>query len=115
MLFATAVDPQVPTTVANPIRDHIVEIAMGNRVVMNGIQMGTAVSANPIGVYETWSYPVSLIGSRQRQWHSFNLGEFLWAETLWSLVPLLSMLTLLFLFIVRSLPRVSDASRTYIR
>ena len=103
MLLATAVDPQVPTAVANPLKDHIWKLSTGERLIMNDIQMASPVSANPIGAYETWGYPASSISSEQRQWHAFNLGEFLWAGSLWSLAPLALMLGIVVLFIVRSL------------
>ena len=103
MLLATAVDPQVPTAVANPLKDHIWKLSTGERLIMNDIQMASPVSANPIGAYETWGYPASSISSEQRQWHAFNLGEFLWAGSLCRLAPLALMLGIVVLFIVRSL------------
>lgn len=103
MLLATAVDPQVPTAVANPLKDHILKLSMGERLTMNGIQMESPVSVNPIGAYETWGNPANFISSKQRQWHSFNLGEFLWPGSLWSLAPLMFMIGIVFLSVVRPL------------
>jgi hypothetical protein len=101
MLLATAVDPQVPSAVAHPL-DHVLKLAMGERLIMNGIKMESPVSVNPIGAYETWGDPANSISLEQRQWHSFNLGEFLWPGSLWSLAPLMFMVGSLFLSIARS-------------
>jgi hypothetical protein len=103
MLLSTGVDPQVPSAVANPLQDHILKLSTGERLMMNGIQMAGPVSVNPIGAYETWGYPATLISSEQRRWHSFNLGEFLWAGSLWSLAPLAFVIGIVFPSIVRSL------------
>ena len=48
------------------------------------------VSVNPIGVYEGMlefhHYPPQ---SHETRWNSFNLGEFIWPMSRWSLLPLL--------------------------
>ncbi len=47
------------------------------------------VSVNPIGIYEgLFTYAFYPPKSVQCQWASFNVGEFLWAESRWSLLPL---------------------------
>lgn len=88
MLIATAVDPQVPIAVGNPLKDHILKLAMGERLSMNGIFFESVVSANPIGIYESWANPARFVTPEARQWHSFNLGEFFWPSSWWSLTPL---------------------------
>jgi hypothetical protein len=103
MLLATAVDPQVPTAVPNPLKDYILKLSMGHKLIMNSIQIVGPVSVNPIGVYERWGHPANFIGLEPRQWHSFNLGEFLWPGSLWSLAPLMFMIGAVFLSVVRSL------------
>ena len=109
MLLVTAVDPQVPTAVKNPLKDYILKLSMGDRLVMSGVSMEGPVSVNPIGVYETWGYPANSISRTLRQWHSFNLGEFLWPGSLLSLAPLIFMIGILFFCVLRSLrpPRES--------
>jgi hypothetical protein len=47
------------------------------------------VSANPMGMYEGWMYRGYGPGSRQARWNSFNVGELLFPQSRWSLVPLL--------------------------
>ena len=47
------------------------------------------VSANPMGMYEGWMYRDHGPGSRQARWNSFNVGEFLFPRSRWSLGPLL--------------------------
>jgi hypothetical protein len=101
MLTATAVDPQVPIAVANPVKDHILKLAMGERLSMNGIFFESPVSANPIGIYETWGYPANFVAPVARQWHSFNLGEFFWPGSWWSLSPLLFLIGMGFFSVVR--------------
>lgn len=53
------------------------------------------VSVNPIGVYEGWMYRVFPPHSSQAKWNSFNIGEFLFEQSRWSLVPLLIMVGLM--------------------
>jgi hypothetical protein len=47
------------------------------------------VSVNPIGVYEGMFYQIYTHEDRRTAWNSFNLGEFLWPESRWSLLPLM--------------------------
>jgi hypothetical protein len=47
------------------------------------------VSANPMGVYEGWMYRVFPIHSAQTDRNSFNVGEFLFGRSRWSLSPFL--------------------------
>ncbi len=48
------------------------------------------VSINPVGVYDgLLGFGNFEIHSRQAMWNSCNLGEFLWPQSRWSLVPLL--------------------------
>ena len=47
------------------------------------------VSVNPIGIYEgLFEYRLFPPGSPQCRWASFNIGEFLWPNSRWSLLPL---------------------------
>jgi hypothetical protein len=92
MLLITAVDPQVPSSIGNPLRDHILALAQGKKLVINGIVLPGPISANPLGVYETWDRPQTFVSGDQRRWHSFNLGEFLREGSFWSLLPLVTLL-----------------------
>ncbi|MEA3186827.1 MAG: hypothetical protein QOD99_657 [Chthoniobacter sp.] len=47
------------------------------------------VSVNPIGIYEGGYYRLFHSHSIATQWASFNVGEFLFPESQWSLAPLL--------------------------
>ncbi|MDB6151730.1 MAG: hypothetical protein JWL90_183, partial [Chthoniobacteraceae bacterium] len=48
------------------------------------------VSVNPIGIYEgLFTYVFYPPHSPQCQWASFNVGEFIWPRSRWSLLPLL--------------------------
>jgi len=47
------------------------------------------VSANPIGIYEGGYGFIFPLGTRQAQWNSFNLGEFIFPQSRLSLLPLL--------------------------
>lgn len=101
MLMATAVDPQPTWMVQNPLIQYTLPLLRGETMMLSKID-GTPlipliqgpVSANPIGVYESWVYPVSQPGSIQQQWNSFNLGEFFWPGSLISLLPLVCFLVL---------------------
>jgi len=53
------------------------------------------VSVNPMGVYEGWMYRVFPPHSPQVRWNSFNIGEFFFEQSRWSLAPLLTMVVLL--------------------
>lgn len=88
MLLVTAVDPQPPTAVMNPLKDHILVLAGGKNAVINGIQVTGPVSANPMGNFESWDHPERSLTPAQRLWNSFNVGEFLWPGSFLSLAPL---------------------------
>jgi hypothetical protein len=47
------------------------------------------VSVNPVGVFEgMFEYDFFPAGSPPTRWASFNVGEFLWPDSRWSLLPL---------------------------
>ena len=93
MLLITAVDPQVPTPIQNPLHDYVLRLVLGGRLEVNGIKIEGPVSANPIGVYESWDRPAGAVNPAQRRWHSFNLGEFIWPNSRWSLIPLIILIS----------------------
>jgi len=53
------------------------------------------VSVNTMGVYEGWMYRVFPPHSSQARWNAFNIGEFFFEQSRWSLAPLLIMVALL--------------------
>jgi hypothetical protein len=53
------------------------------------------VSVNPTGVCEGGYYSLFDAGSPQARWNSFNVGEFWFPESRWSVVPLLALTGLL--------------------
>jgi hypothetical protein len=92
MLLATAVDPQPPADVQNPLTQYILPLLRGEGFILHTFGdaiINGAVSANPMGVHESWFYPVFHPGIVQREWNSFNLGEFIGPGSLISLLPLL--------------------------
>lgn len=98
MLLATVVDPQPTWMIQNPLTQYTLPLLRGATMTLGKIDgsplsplIQGPVSANPVGVYESWVYPVSGPGTIQQQWHSFNLGEFIWPGSLMSLVPLLTL------------------------
>ena len=64
------------------------------------------VSANPMGIYEGWMFRTFGPGSKEVRWNSFNLGEFLFPESRWSLGPLLLLQFLLCGLAVRAARRL---------
>jgi hypothetical protein len=48
------------------------------------------MSVNPTGMYEGWFYRIFPSHSPQAQMNSFNFGEFIFPNSLWSLAPLLA-------------------------
>jgi len=89
MLLATAVDPQSPVTIQNPLMEYVLPRVLTKTlypVILNppgrGLIQGP-VSANPIGIYGSYFHPVFHDGIMQRQWNSFNLGEFFWPDGNW--------------------------------
>ncbi|MCZ6624008.1 MAG: hypothetical protein O7B35_07230 [Deltaproteobacteria bacterium] len=104
MLLATAVAPRFPQGIPNPMGQYILPLLLGEKIQLNlshpsGEGFGEElhegpVSANPIGVYESPFRRVYEPGSMQDRWNSFNLGEFLWPASLFSLLPLLCFLGL---------------------
>lgn len=94
MLLVTVVDPQPVPGFQNPLMDYILPLLRGRTIFLRNIPVEGPVSTNPIGVYETWFSPVFPPTTVQRQWNSFNLGEFFWPGSLMSLVPLVCVLIL---------------------
>lgn len=104
MLLTTAVDPQSPLGNAltlpetpswryNPLTQYEVPLFLTGHssVLANTPFMAITgpVSANITGVYEGRIGQIFPVPSLQTRWNSFNVGEFLWPESRWSLFPLL--------------------------
>jgi hypothetical protein len=106
IFLITTVDPQIPSNTENPLYHHVLPLAQGDIFVWNGINIEGPVSANPIGVFEGWNRPATGITAAQRRWHSFNLGEFIWQGSFWSLTPLMTFLGIGFFSVSRQLRRV---------
>lgn len=82
VLAATAADPQIPQQVEHPMLESVLPGFLGT----------DPVSRNPEGVYEAVAYDVFPPGSVPARWNAFNLGEFLWPHSTWSLAPLVALL-----------------------
>jgi len=59
------------------------------------------VSVNPTGVCEGGYYNLFDPGSEQARWNSFNVGEFWFPESRWSVAPLLGLVGLLGVWLAR--------------
>ena len=70
------------------------------------------VSVNPIGVYEGWMYRVFPPHSPQVRWNSFNVGEFLFKQSRWSLMPLLVVAGFLVVIAVRMAIKLDNVTAT---
>jgi hypothetical protein len=69
------------------------------------------VSVNPTGVCEGCYYNLFDPGSPQARWNSFNVGEFWFPGSRWSVVPLLGLVALLGVGLAREAGRVRGISR----
>jgi hypothetical protein len=69
------------------------------------------VSVNPVGVYDgLLGFGIFPMGSEQSNWSSFNLGEFVFPRSRWSLLPLVLVASGLLAFAMRH-ARAIDAER----
>jgi hypothetical protein len=69
------------------------------------------VSVNPTGVCEGGYYSLFDAGSPQARWNSFNVGEFWFPESRWSVVPLLALVGLLGAGLAREAARAGARAR----
>ena len=88
-LLGTATDPQVHNHFERPLGGHALEIFLGREIPLSPPDLRDPVARNPAGVYEPYAYEVFPPGSPPTQWNSFNLGEWLFPQSRWSLLPLL--------------------------
>ena len=100
-LLGTAVDPQPPVDIKRPFTEYLLPLAQGEEVQSGRATISGVVSANPIGVYESFYYRVFRRGSEEVKWNAFNVGEFLWPDSRVSLVPLLVVLAVAVAVLVR--------------
>jgi hypothetical protein len=69
------------------------------------------VSVNPTGVCEGGYYSLFDAGSTQARWNSFNVGEFWFPESRWSVLPLLALVALLSVGLARESARSAAPRR----
>jgi len=69
------------------------------------------VSVNPTGVCEGGYYSLFDAGSTQARWNSFNVGEFWFPESRWSVAPLLALVALLGAGLAREAAREGERNR----
>jgi hypothetical protein len=67
------------------------------------------VSANQLGAYETFNFSHYPPRSREAQWNSFNIGEFIFPQSRWSLVPLLVVWGALIVWAIRKARKLQKA------
>jgi len=60
---------------------------------------------------ESWDFPSASLTLDQRKWQSFNLGEFLWQGSFWSLAPLAMILSFGLIGVWRILGQTEKNSR----
>jgi hypothetical protein len=104
ILLTTAVDPQSalgnavtipgkPSWQYNPLTEYELPLFLTSQApVLANTRMAAIrgpVSANVMGSYEGWFGRLFPGESVPARWNSFNVGEFLFPESRWSLVPLL--------------------------
>jgi hypothetical protein len=111
MLVGTAVDPLVPSTVSYPLGYHARILSETEKLERNGVQFDGPLSASPIGMHESWDFPAASLTLDQRKWQSFNLGEFVWQGSFWSLAPLVMILSLGLIGIWRILGKMEKIAR----
>jgi len=95
--IATAVDPQPPDSVMNPIRDYALPLLLAGEVPQNRPvpdwlrQLYTGhVAVNRVAADEALPFKRHAVGSPASEWASFNLGEAVFAQGHWSsLLPVL--------------------------
>jgi hypothetical protein len=69
------------------------------------------VSVNPTGVCEGGYYSLFDPGSPQARWNSFNVGEFWFPASCWSVEPLLAIAALLGLWLAREAAQAGESKR----
>jgi len=111
MLLGTAVDPLVPSTVSYPLGYHARILSQTEKLERNGVRFDGPLSASPIGMHESWDFPSASLTLDQRKWQSFNLGEFLWQGSFWSLAPLAMILSFGLIGVWRILGQTEKNSR----
>jgi hypothetical protein len=111
MLLGTAVDPLVPSTVSYPLGYHARILSQTEKLERNGVRFDGPLSASPIGMHESWDFPSASLTLDQRKWQSFNLGEFLWQGSFWSLAPLAMILSFGLIAVWRILGQTEKNSR----
>ncbi len=82
-----------PAPVPRPEAEYAAElrdsIARGEKSPFLLASLRGPVSVNPLGPYEgLFEYRLFAPGSTPCHWASFNLGEFFWPDSRWSLLPL---------------------------
>ena len=75
--------------------DLMQSIAAGSDELLDLASYSGPVSVNPTGMCEGGYYSLFAAGSPQARWNSFNVGEFWFPESRWSVAPLLGLVGLL--------------------
>ncbi len=115
-LSATAVDPQPPDSVRNPLFDYAVPLLIHGEVPerhpipgwLRQLYTGH-VAVNRVAADEALPFMKHAPGSPASEWASFNLGETLAPQgSLWSLIPLLLWLAGGLMVLLRVRPAPAD-------
>jgi hypothetical protein len=86
-----AFSPEVRRAREQAIREQLLADIPRLKDEWYAVFIGEPVSANQRGVYEMWPYLCYGVGSKQAHWNSFNVGEFFFPSSKWSLAPLLAL------------------------
>jgi hypothetical protein len=109
MLVATAVNPQVPAEILRPYGQYFPKVlSESNGVLFKGTLYTGPVSASPMGVYDVKTPGLFDPRSIQSDWNSFNVGEFWFPQSVWSVAPLVAFI-LIGVFMLRACVRASAA------
>jgi hypothetical protein len=93
MTIANAVSPQVPPHLEDPYREFLLPLLAGGSYVRGATVVHGPVSVNPAGIYEGRGYQIFAEGTDPTRWNAFNLGEFLFPQSAWSILPFLVLVT----------------------
>ncbi|HEX4084045.1 MAG TPA: hypothetical protein VHY22_03980 [Chthoniobacteraceae bacterium] len=91
--------------------DFAKSIAAGSDQMLDLASYCGPVSVNPTGVCEGGYYSLYTAGSLQARWNSFNVGEFWFPQSRWSVLPLLALVGMLAAGLAREASRAAASRR----
>lgn len=104
----TVVDPQVDASIRNPLVDFYLPLVAGGRVANEAFVHAGPVSTHAGGIAGA-GLELHAPDTPTQAWNAFNLGEALFPQSLWSLLPLAALVALLGAALARQL-RTGDGT-----